>query len=117
MAAAKRGMFDCPFCRTPYSPDSDAVVLSKIQARVEKKDHDAINCLGEQYCKEDLGLQQSERKAVELWKEAAELGSIKALYNLGISYYHGRGVGQKTRQRLSNSSKKRQCKDMLPWRK
>ena len=39
-------------------------------------------------------MQQSEQKAVELWKEAAELGSIKALYNLGISYYHGRGVGQ-----------------------
>ena len=32
------------------------------------------------------------RKAVELSTEAAELGSIEALYNLGIAYYHGDGV-------------------------
>ncbi|EJK44245.1 hypothetical protein THAOC_37236 [Thalassiosira oceanica] len=41
-----------------------------------------------------LGLQKDMRKAVELWTEAAELGSIDALFNLGLSYFHGEGVQQ-----------------------
>ena len=32
--------------------------------------------------------------AVELWEEAAELGSFEALYMLGFSYYFGGGVEQ-----------------------
>ena len=32
------------------------------------------------------------RKAVELYTEAAELGSLKALYNLGNAYHLGEGV-------------------------
>ncbi|EJK76364.1 hypothetical protein THAOC_01877 [Thalassiosira oceanica] len=32
------------------------------------------------------------RRAVELWTEAAELGSIKALHSLGNAYFHGDGV-------------------------
>ena len=32
------------------------------------------------------------QRAVELWTEAAELGSIEALYKLGPAYYHGNGV-------------------------
>ena len=34
------------------------------------------------------------RKAVELYTEAAELGSIEALYNLGTAYRLGNGVQQ-----------------------
>ena len=63
-----------------------------IQARVEKKDPDAINFLGQKYFYGELGLQKDMRKAVELWTEAAELGSIEALFNLGDAYYHGDGV-------------------------
>ena len=92
-AANKRGMADCPFCRTPL-PDNDADELAMVQARVEKKDPDAINFLGERYFFGGLGLQKDMRKAVELYYEAAELGSIKALYHLGTVYDGGEGVQQ-----------------------
>ncbi|EJK54635.1 hypothetical protein THAOC_25719 [Thalassiosira oceanica] len=35
MAARKRGMFDCAFCRTPM-PDNDADMLAMIRARVKR---------------------------------------------------------------------------------
>ena len=40
------------------------------------------------------------RKAVKLWTEAAELGSIEALFNLGDAL-------------LPSSTKKRPCRDTL----
>ncbi|EJK76763.1 hypothetical protein THAOC_01457 [Thalassiosira oceanica] len=66
--------------------------LSMVKARVKKKDPAAITNLGEAYCHGILGLQKDLRKAVELFTEAAELGSIEALYCLGLAYYNGFGV-------------------------
>ena len=91
LAAYKRGMHDCAFCRTP-SPDSDADLLAMILARVEKRDPEAIHNLGQKYCNGSFGLQKNMRRAVELWTEAAELGSIEALCHLGVTYYYGNGV-------------------------
>mmetsp|Transcript_35646 Transcript_35646/g.85069 ORF Transcript_35646/g.85069 Transcript_35646/m.85069 type:complete len:247 (-) Transcript_35646:187-927(-) len=93
MAAKKRGLLDCPFCRTRY-PDNYADTLAMIQARVSKKDPEAIFHLGVKFVHGQLGLQKDTRKAVELWKEAAELGSIDALYNLGVAYEYGHCVHQ-----------------------
>ena len=93
MAAKARGMQDCPFCRTPY-PDNDADTLAMVQARVAKKDPDAISELGSKYFYGELGLQKNMRRAFELWTEAAELGSVEALFNLGNAYHNGDG-GQK----------------------
>ena len=31
-------------------------------------------------------------RAIELWTEAAELGSLEAYYHLGVAYYYGDGV-------------------------
>ena len=94
LAAQKRGMTDCAFCRTPY-PNNEADALAMVQARVAKKDPDAIHYLGQQYCHHGgLGLKQDKRKAIELWTEAAELGSIDALYNLGLAYDHENGIQQ-----------------------
>ncbi|EJK67613.1 hypothetical protein THAOC_11329 [Thalassiosira oceanica] len=90
-AAKRRGMFDCSFCRTPL-PETDADMLVMIQARVKKKDPEAIGNLAERYCGGMLGLQKNVRRAVDLWQEAAELGSTKALGQLGAAYYDGRGV-------------------------
>ncbi|EJK71540.1 hypothetical protein THAOC_07006 [Thalassiosira oceanica] len=90
-AAKKRGMNDCAFCRTRY-PGNNEEMLSMIQARVAKKDPEAILFLGHKYCFGELGLQKDMRMAIELWTEAAELGSIEALYNLGVSYESGKGV-------------------------
>jgi len=56
-----------------------------MRARAEKKDPAAINLLGEKTRCGKLGLQMDFQKAVELWTEAAELGSAKARYNLGVA--------------------------------
>ncbi|EJK44965.1 hypothetical protein THAOC_36455 [Thalassiosira oceanica] len=87
-AAEKRGIRDCPFCRTPL-PDSDADLLAMAQARVAKKDPTAIFSLGQNYSSGDLGLQKDMKKSIELLTEAAELGSLEALYSLGLAYMNG----------------------------
>ena len=92
-ATQKRGMLDCAFCRAP-PVDNDADELAMIRARVKKKDPEAIHNLGLQYCNGLLGLQKDMLNAVELLEEAAELGSVEALYHLGIAYHHGDGVAQ-----------------------
>ncbi|EJK52809.1 hypothetical protein THAOC_27883 [Thalassiosira oceanica] len=92
-AAKRRGMFDCPFCRTRY-PDNDADTLAMVMARVGKKDPEAIFVLGQKYFYGILGFQMDMRKAAELWTEAAELGSINALYSLGNAYDLGEGIQQ-----------------------
>ena len=91
LAAKKRGMRDCPFCRTRY-PNNDTDALAMVRARVKKKDPDAINFLGEKYFLGEIGLQRDMQKAVKLYTEAAELGSIEALINLGFLYRRGEGV-------------------------
>ena len=93
MAAQSRGMRDCPFCRTPYKA-RDADNLAMIMARVKKKDPVAINYLGSMYSNGILGVQKDTVKAVELYAEAAEFGSIEALCNLAVAYDRGDGVGQ-----------------------
>ncbi|EJK69745.1 hypothetical protein THAOC_08966 [Thalassiosira oceanica] len=93
LAAKKRGMFECPFCRTPM-PDNDADELAMIKARVKKKDPEAIYNLGRQYWNGMLGLQKDTRMAVKLWEEAAEFGTIDALFNLGLMYFEGMEVQQ-----------------------
>ncbi|EJK61569.1 hypothetical protein THAOC_17921 [Thalassiosira oceanica] len=94
-AAKMRDMEDCPFCRTPYPEiESDADQLAMIQARVEKKDPIAISFLGQKYWHGQLGLQEDARKAVELYTEAAELGSHEGLSALGLFYVIGHGVEQ-----------------------
>ena len=93
-------------------PENNADSLAMVQARVEKKDPEAIYFLAYQYCHGKLGLQKDMEKAVELFTEAADLGSIEALFNLGYAYDIGRGVNR-TRQRAFSSTKKRPCKAML----
>ncbi|EJK67450.1 hypothetical protein THAOC_11513 [Thalassiosira oceanica] len=91
LATQKRGMFDCAFCRSSC-PDDDADVLASMKARVTKKDPAAMTFLGQKHCYGKLGLQKDMRRAIELWTEAAELGSVGALYHLGISHRIGNGV-------------------------
>ena len=93
MAAQRRGIHDCLYCRTPY-PDNDADTLEMVQARVEKKDPAAIEHLGGKYFVGRNGLQKDVQRAIELWTEAAELGSIEALNSLGVVYRDGEGVRQ-----------------------
>ena len=92
-SAKKRGMSDCAFCRTHY-PNNEADQLARLRARVEKKDPEAIFSLGRWYFLGVRGLQKDMRKGVKLWTEAAELGSVNALFNLGTAYERGEGVEQ-----------------------
>ena len=58
------------------------------------------------------GLQQDAQKAVELWTEASELGSMEALYDLGNAYRNGVGIEQDGAKRLLNSTQRWPWKDM-----
>ncbi|EJK74004.1 hypothetical protein THAOC_04346, partial [Thalassiosira oceanica] len=93
VAAQQRGIKGCLYCRT-LPPENDEDTLAMVHARVAKKDPEAINHLGEKYCHGRLGLQKDMQRAVELWTEAAELGSVEALNNLGVAYHSGAGVKQ-----------------------
>ncbi|EJK54862.1 hypothetical protein THAOC_25474 [Thalassiosira oceanica] len=52
----------------------------------------AITYLGEQHCQGTLGLAKDVPRAIELWTRAAELGSVKAHYQLGLVYCIGDDV-------------------------
>ncbi|EJK61143.1 hypothetical protein THAOC_18413, partial [Thalassiosira oceanica] len=94
LAARQQGIYDrCPFCRAPL-PSDDASALAMIQKRVNKGDAEAIYHLGNQYFYGLLGFTKDVPRAIELWTQAAELGSLDALNDLGHMYYNGDGVQQ-----------------------
>ncbi|EJK70006.1 hypothetical protein THAOC_08675 [Thalassiosira oceanica] len=94
LAAQQRGMYDrCPFCRTPH-PSDEVSALAMIQKRVDKGDAAAIHHLGNQYFHGVLALTKNVPRAIELWSEAAELGSADAHRDLGYAYYKGVCVEQ-----------------------
>ena len=90
LAVIKRGMRDCPFCRTITPDDNQALVM--IQKRVDACDPVAIYNLGNQHRHGLYGLVKDVTMAVELYERAAELGLIIAHYNLGILYDKGTDV-------------------------
>ena len=67
-------------------------MLALIQKRVDKGDAEATKFLGDQYYHGKLGLTTKVPRAIELWTEAAELGSLGAHFDPGLSYYTGDGV-------------------------
>ena len=94
VAARQRGMGgNCAFCRTP-TPKDVASSLAMVQKRIDAGDADAVEFLACSYYHGDFGLKKDVQRSVELWTEAAELGSIDAHFELGRSYIHGDGVGQ-----------------------
>ena len=91
-AAGQRGMLvTCEFCRAPL-PADDASALAMIQKRVDKGDAEATSLLGKEYYYGGMGLAKNVPRAIELYTEAAELGSLDAHNDLGDSYYSGVGV-------------------------
>ena len=82
-AAQKKGIFDCPFCRTPMTMNN-ATKLALIQKRVDAKDPVAIKFLGDKYFHGRYGLEKNVPRGIELLTEAAELGCIDAFFSLGI---------------------------------
>ncbi|EJK43863.1 hypothetical protein THAOC_37650 [Thalassiosira oceanica] len=92
VAAQKRGMNGCPFCRTPRPKMSQTV--SMVQKRVDAGDPMAICCRGSQYADGSHGLQKDVARAVELYERAAELGSKDAHLKLGGLYLRGKDIEQ-----------------------
>ncbi|EJK75407.1 hypothetical protein THAOC_02868 [Thalassiosira oceanica] len=90
-AASARGMLNCPFCRASVDGDEHAMLAQK---RVDAKDPAAVEWLARRYFFGEVWLEKDASRAVELWTEAAELGSIEAHYNLGNRYWNGEGVSQ-----------------------
>ena len=78
-----------------------------------KKDPEAIYFIGRQYYQGRISLQRDMRMTVEVWSEAAELGSIEALYFLGGLYDLGDVVQQDKPKAAKLWRRRRPCKDTL----
>jgi len=81
----------CPFCRTP-DPTSDEERVRRIEKRVEAGDTYATYDLGCYYSDGTYGLVQDNKKALEYWHRASELGYTNAYANIGYAYDIGEGV-------------------------
>ena len=86
-----------------------------LQARVEKKDPVALEFLGDVYRYGQLGVQKDVQKAINLYTEAAELGSTEALYTLGHMHDKGEGV-QKDEAKAAEFYKKAALKGHVDGR-
>ena len=106
LASEKRGMNDCPFCRTPL-PTDDSLGLVMIQKRIDAGDPVAIWHLGGQYRIGRLGLEKDMTRAVALYERAAELGVKEAHYNLGCLYDKGIDVERNGARRLDITRQQR----------
>ena len=95
LAAAKRGMEDCPFCRTQVPTDDDQI-LAMVQRRVDAGDPLAIYHHGGQYRFGLNRLGKDVARAVALFERAAELGSKVAHYALGSLHEEGVDVEKDT---------------------
>ena len=91
LAARKRGMWDCPFCRTT-APKNNSQVIAMIQRRVDSGDPLAMYTLGINYRFGEYGLEEDVARAVELYERAAVLGVKKAHFELGCLYDLGKDV-------------------------
>ena len=87
----KIGNKECPLCRMSW-PKSDQEQLARLRRHVENDVPEAINVLARSYRDGDLGLVQSYKKAVKIYKRAVELGNAQATIELGHMYEKGRGV-------------------------
>jgi hypothetical protein len=78
----------CPFCNAKMSKTVEESVVEMMK-RVAANDVGAMCQLGNQYVHGHEGLLQDQKKALELWKKAAELGSSHAHFQLGVYYDEG----------------------------
>jgi TPR repeat protein len=79
----------CPFCNSEQGGKTHQVAVEGIMKRVEANDAGAICLLASYYHQGIIGLHQDRVRAIDLWKQAAELGSSQAHYNLGSIYREG----------------------------
>ena len=112
LAAYKRGMRDCPFCRAPPSR-TDSQTLAMIRTRVAAGDPKAIYFLGNKYQYRQYGLEKDMARAVQLYERAAELGVKDAHYNLGFLYGEGKDVEKNTAKAFRYYEAAAMCGDVF----
>jgi len=76
----------CPFCNAMTGGKTNNKIVGEIMRRVEANDAGSMMVLGSKYYHGQLGLNQDRGIALELWKQAAALGSSQAHYQLGCTY-------------------------------
>ena len=111
LAARKRGMRDCPFCRAPRPKESQT--LAMIRKRVDAGDPVAICHLGTQYRLGRYGLEKDVARAVELYEQAAELGVKKAHFNLACLHMKGIDVEKDTAKAFRHYETAAMCGHVL----
>ena len=82
----------CPFCNSNRDEKTDDEQIDDLMKRVEANDAGATYVLGSYHCHGSGSLQQDSDRAIELWTQAAKLGSRQAHHNLGSIYYEGGDV-------------------------
>jgi len=91
-------MWNCPYCNAEKMGKTDKEVVEDLMKRVEANDAGATYVLGSYHYHGQYGLHQDEKKATELWTQAAELGFSEAHKALG-KMYHKRGDVKKAKFR------------------
>ncbi len=81
----------CPFCRE-HKPSSEREEVERLRKRMECGDGFAYNTMGGAYEVGAKGLPLNVKKANDLWIKAGELGCAPAYYNIGNSYFFGKGT-------------------------
>jgi TPR repeat protein len=77
---------NCPYCKADVAGKKNEEHVKELMKRKVANDAGAILALGNSYSSGQLGLQQDQESAMELWKKAADLGSSKAHFALGNEY-------------------------------
>jgi TPR repeat protein len=86
----------CPFCNSDHSNKTREERVEEMMKRVEANDAASICMLADSYYQGLNGFQQDQKKAMELYARAAELGCSKAHNELGV-IYHERGDMKKAK--------------------
>jgi TPR repeat protein len=76
----------CPFCKSERMGKTDEKRVEELMKRIEVNDTVSMYVLGNYHFHGELGLLQDRNKAMELWTQAAALGSSQADFALGCSY-------------------------------
>jgi hypothetical protein len=93
----------CPFCKTEGKAKTGEDKIEELMKRVEANDADAMYVMGTHYYGGAHGLQQNQERAMELWKQASQLGSIDAHYFLGNMCF-AEGGNEKSGARASGGA-------------
>jgi hypothetical protein len=80
---------NCPFCKAERMNKTDEEEIEQLMKRAEVNDASSIYLLGNFYHHGQHGLLQDRTKAIELMKQAAELGSSQGHCELGNIYSQG----------------------------